>query len=130
MKREIRFRAWHNSTKEMYKDVHTKSSFYELFDNSLYELMQFTGLHDKNGKKIYEGDIIKFSPAMSDKPEVVKFTSGMFVVYNPNCCSVCKNGGGYICSLDEAILIPLSDNEENHAEVIGNTYENPELIKQ
>ena len=79
---------------------------------SSIELMQFTGLHDKNGKDIYEGDVLDDG---QDKPVVVdwnvKFAS--------------------FCLLKKGWLFPHwfgeSCNPED-CEVIGNIHENPELI--
>jgi len=69
-------------------------------------LQQFTGLKDKNGKEIYEGDIIVDSFNHCEKGKVVENTAEFwwdFIEYG----------------LDQAEL-----------EVIGNIYENPELIKE
>jgi len=64
--REIKFRAWH----EINKNMHPPSSMFEITTNGQiyregfnctddYILMQYTGLKDKNGKEIYEGDIYR-----------------------------------------------------------------------
>jgi len=78
--------------------------------------MQYTGLHDKNGKEIYEGDIVKYyqSPNYSKnwRTEVVSFEDGCFAP-KP----------GYTGSDD------LSDFTNEGFEVIGNIYENPELLE-
>lgn len=66
-------------------------------------LMQFTGLKDKNGVEIYEGDIIKNGFGV----EEVKYLDGM-----------------YPCFFDYDIFIG------ENCEVIGNIYENPELLKK
>jgi hypothetical protein len=57
MNREIKFRAWEFDNNGG-KLVYGYESFIGEALEKGYQLMQFTGLHDKNGKEIYEGDII------------------------------------------------------------------------
>lgn len=83
------------------KNIHEQKSFQKHF-----EVMQYTGLKDKNGKEIYEGDILQF-PSKFTPPEVVTFEHGMFYLKNDT-------------------LFHYADGEE----VIGNIYENPELLKE
>lgn len=74
-------------------------------------LMQYTGIKDKNGKKIYEGDIVqqrRVWDGVTVRGEVI-FKRGMFVV---------RRG-------EQDYLL-----DEETAEVIGNIYENPELLKE
>ena len=74
-----------------------------------YELMQFTGLHDKNGKEIYEGDVVEFENYRDGQQyykarETIRFDLGMFHIYGE----------------------PLRNFQ--NIEVIGNIYSNPELL--
>jgi uncharacterized phage protein (TIGR01671 family) len=107
--REIKFRAWHKEYKcfvnlnllKVNINLSTGQLYYDgdLNVSDRYILQQFTALKDKNGGDIYEGDIL-------DNLEIVKFSEGAFLT------SI-----GALC---------LS---ANHREVIGNIYENPELLK-
>ena len=123
--REIKFRAWD-------KDRMVKG--FELFeDNSAYRgaiPMQFTGLLDKNGKEIYEGDILQFS----DKWEW--YRSDLFKFWLQGKTSEEKQQW-----IEEQpyevreVRIPdcyegfSKSDLESAWEVIGNIYKNPELIK-
>lgn len=82
-------------------------------------LMQSTGLRDKNGKEIFEGDIVK----VTDDDERTNFPDG---------------GIGTICGLDEIFMWYIDGqvhnglfdiSQEYYIEVIGNIYENQELLE-
>ena len=82
-------------------------------DSELFNFNQFIGLYDKNGKEIYEGDIVRFD-YIEERKEIMSvcFDDGMF--------GFLIEGGFY----------PLSEYLNQNLEVIGNIYENPELLKQ
>jgi uncharacterized phage protein (TIGR01671 family) len=115
-KREIKFRAWDNKFKCMrglkITDLFSIRSDGEVNTNNNDEmiLMQFTGLKDKNGKEIYEGDIV----LVENKGDVeIIFDYGAFGFY--------YDGGFDFLSSEY--------DEENEMEVIGNIYESPELLE-
>lgn len=117
MNREIKFRAWDKQKK--------KFTYPKLWDNTMpsnwefhYELNQYTGLNDKNGKEIYEGDILYND---FNAKGVVKFVNGMFIVHFIYEESVCTKDN------DEMITRLISVNSITR--IIGNIYENLELLK-
>lgn len=111
--REIKFRAWDKETKTMLDLVHQinflnkqiwaegngEHSFCCHLDK--YELMQYTRLLDKNGKEIYEGDILKGHYGLEK------------VIWEEHGCG----------------FYPFSVNPNFNGEVIGNIYENKELLE-
>lgn len=83
MSREIKFRAFNKQDSKMHNDIESTYDWEfmptDTCENKEWVLMQYTGLNDKNGKEIYEGDIIK---KMIDENEwifEVKFGQGAFV---------------------------------------------------
>lgn len=135
--RPIKFRAWDKDAKRMYHlfmsvwvgddlpDGQIESQ--DVFEwPEIYEVMQFTGLHDKDGKEIYEGDYVKGtrfvdSPDYEEREGWVEFlvTEGAFVMRD----STCRRPEEYI-----RMLVDFEADGWEKYEVIGNIYENPDLL--
>ena len=110
----IKFRAWEKITKEWILNedlfINFKGQIFEYGGGYLgkrspksIELMQFTGVKDRLGKEVYEGDIVKFGCYTYE----IKWGDSAWRL----------EPGGYLCQ----------QNTE-HMEVIGDIYNNPELI--
>ena len=84
--------------------------------------MQFTGLKDKNGKEIYEGDIVQTKNKFDKVVQEREITFGELVDYNE----------GYKIKVGIGFNIHNKDKGcfEYTEEVIGNIYENPNLLKK
>lgn len=120
--REIKFRAWDKESKKMRTE---EFGFFIGSSNGLsyngelecyhkFVLMQYTGLKDKNEKKIYEGDIVKYWFMGNDKK--LRPANGSCVVVE------WKNGKMYTG-------FNLTEKGASRVEIIGNIYKNKDLIK-
>lgn len=127
MNREIKFRAWHKDLKKMFKigQITLEEGTWNFEPNDRdfigmsipyqpsFVLMQYTGLHDKNGKEIYEGDIVR-------------------IIVNNNIEKICrvefKNGIFGVMFSKNKDLTAFPHFCNTTFEVIGNIYDNPELL--
>jgi len=147
MTKELKFRAWTDNLKnggEMYyqrEDQYFNPLFspagYGLLNPSL-KLMQFTGLKDKNGKEAYEGDIVS-------TPHFFNWTITGYekkrIFFKDGAFGVKENEHGFIALKSlfkgiESSKTYISNYGEIYREfepmfeVVGNIYQNPELIKK
>ena len=124
-----KFRAWDTTNKEMFKDTFaitesgqvviveqgfvTDTPEYVFVDNLV--IMQSTGLKDKNGKEVFVGDIIKCTRGCPHEVYLEK-----------------EYGGTYIGGMPAIYLKGIREGYAwtEHEEIIGNIYENPEILKE
>ena len=137
--RDIKFRVWDKLIKRMHicgEDVHdtisfeieTNKAYYynlqngcgSLREDSDYVLMQYTGLKDKNGKEIYEGDIVKIP---DDYEEYGTNAGEMYEVYF-------SYGGFRLKPKYNSKARGYWLEDDNEVEVVGNKYDNPELLEE
>ena len=125
--RTIKFRAWIENEQKMIYDIvdiwerdgdgEYGDCFGEVIENG-YPVMQFTGLKDKNKKEIYEGDIVK----IDDTDEVINWVRGEIAVVEWKPAKFIIK-----CLNDEKNT--LTEDFNDVLEVIGNKFENPELLE-
>ena len=136
--REIKFRAWDSVVKDWVpmgvnhisdlvriKATKKKGEFLiDTFDSGSRRLilMQFTGFHDRAGKEIYEGDIIKY--------HYFYFACGSEVEKEETCSVRWDDSFANFDAIDkEGFAHFLGQASDDGIEVIGNLYETPELLK-
>ena len=121
--REIKFRAWDKENEKMMKvsSLHLENKEISVKENGTFhlfrmqDLMQYTGLKDKNGKEIYENDLISCNKY---KNIVVFFENGCFKVkYSKN------DTTNVTCTLDTFL-------EKYKCKISGNIYENKNLLEE
>ena len=152
MSREIKFRAWNKKRKRLYKVV---SVHFDELDRALATvkgfsiteqktihiniqpkdcvLMQYTGLKDKNGKEIYEGDLCR-----SDVDGWIYGNITPISFYNGSFCAELAYDMTLIPLFDMDKVYDLKDYPRNQEkslwikdfEIIGNIHDNPELLKE
>lgn len=137
MSRKIKFRAWIEKGCESKMGEVTSINLDEVYINYIvcneqneieiiglayfdeYVLLQYTGLKDKNGKEIYEGDILKYNFPYDGR---LKHTSPVTYLETQASFGVIDFYGNNI---------PLYDIPANNCfEIIGNIYENPEFLEE
>ena len=114
---EIKFRAWDNVNDNMELNIHYLSSLNEYLHKDKYNVMQYAGQKDKNGKELFVGDIARFY----EEPEEELFFHGIAKVIDTEIgwtWEIVEQG-------NEVIDSTSFWNED--FEVIGNIYENPQL---
>ena len=120
--RDIKFRVWDNERNVMFNSKSVDINFFkgkieitsdtirydEVYTDEIkdFELMQYVGCKDKNNKEIYEGDIVKTKEHIGQ----IIYSKGMFFI-----------------DVKEDFYLPIY-NVSEFMEVIGNIYENPELL--
>ena len=146
--REIKFRAWSNKWNKMVFhgvdgltiDVMANTAWNDLADDECIELMQYTGLKDKNGKEIYEGDImesVSYSYNVETKKHDIEDKShyeGVVTFGNKTIDTGCEGHGMGSGSFLAPMLYVKGEygtiySLHSGLRIIGNIYENKDLIK-
>ena len=124
-----KFRAWDKTTSKLHvvngiycdnKKIHyidDNRVRFVGFDNVI--IMQSTGLFDKSGKEIYEGDVVQFEDCSE---------ASHFLYINTGIVEWCQ-GGFHVTNRDSVSMEDLLDGDLLEVTIIGNIYENPELLE-
>ena len=127
---KLKFRAWLKKRQEMDNEIDhiswLEDELYCIGDGITYmvsaedlELMQSTGLKDNNGKEIFEGDIVQFEDCSE---------ASHFLYINTGIIEWCQ-GGFHVTNRDSVLMEDLLDGDSLDVTIIGNIYENRELLE-
>ena len=143
--RELKFRAWDkkrnimigedypdnwgSEKQEYWADVFEISltGITEITQNARFEIMQYTGLRDKNEKEIYEGDVVEIKGEEYYSNESFCTEDGEWMFSG----EIAMNSLMWMAINRDSTAIPLCDllHGDMEIDIIGNVFENPELIK-
>lgn len=113
--REIKFRGWDTLNKNMTKNIQDDYIIGEWVRDQRFVVMQYTGLENKQGVEIYEGDILENPNGIRCTVKYVNEHAAFLAYWKRNDVS----GYDYM----DGILI-------KQCKIIGNIYENPELLEE
>ena len=128
----LKFRAW-IKTEKCFADYIESIRFYineidlcwggicesDCFDFNDVILMQSTGLKDKDGKEIFEGDVVQFE-------DCYEVSDSLYI--NTGIIEWCQ-GGFHVTNRDSVLMEDLLDGDSLDVTIIGNIHSNPELLE-
>lgn len=112
--REIKFRAW-DKKKKVFEYAWFEECAYEFLHEKRFIIEQFTGLKDKNGKEIYEGDILTGEPYNQE------------VIFDEEKCGF--RVLEYLKDFTRNSKLNQRDIDYNKRKIIGNKLDNPKLLE-
>ena len=115
----IKFRAWHETAKEMLLEDFIGDALKWKREGQPVKVMQFIGQHDKNGKEIYEGDVVSLV-AIEDEIKHWETATRASVEWD-------DQDAGFFYAAEYDKFPHIKPWFAKDVEVIGNIYENPEL---
>ena len=126
MSRDIKFRVWHKKANYMCMNATT-----DLLNKDYLVFMRYTGLKDKNGKEIYEKDIVKVTINNKTFNAWIVFEMGSFMIANDDITYYIEdNWNDNVKCLSELAWEQEEFEDRIYClEVIGDTYQNIDLIE-